>query len=215
MKDPLAGAGLLGRGDGFPGQGLVVKDLRCAALDDEILVDRATAGDREAFGELYDGCVRRVFRHVLYMVNDVDLAEDLTEQTFLRALAAIHRYEKRGVPFVAWLLRIAHNLYLNGRCVQRNSSSICDNQDGRRESPELLCEARARAEEVMQAVRALSRDQREVIILRFIEGLSYADTARTLGKSVGAVRAAQCRALRALRQRLEDGDLGQHSPGSG
>jgi len=67
----------------------------------------------------------------------------------------------------------------------------------------------------MQAVQALSRDQREVIILRFIEGLSYADTARILGKSVGAVRVAQYRALRALRQRLEDGDLSEHSPSSG
>lgn len=184
-------------------------------VDDTTLVDQAIAGDREAFGELYERYVSRVHRYLLYLAQDVDAAQDLTEQTFLRALAAIHRYERRGVPFVAWLLRIAHNLYLNGRSAQRNSSSICDNQDGRRESPELLCEARARAEEVMQAVQALSRDQREVIILRFIEGLSYADTARILGKSVGAVRVAQYRALCALRQRLEDGDLGQHSPRSG
>lgn len=184
-------------------------------VDDTTLVDQAIAGDREAFGELYERYVSRVHRYLLYLAQDVDAAQDLTEQTFLRALAAIHRYERRGVPFVAWLLRIAHNLYLNGRSAQRNSSPICDNQDGRRESPELLCEARARAEEVMQAVQALSRDQREVIILRFIEGLSYADTARILGKSVGAVRVAQYRALCALRQRLEDGDLGQHSPRSG
>jgi RNA polymerase sigma-70 factor (ECF subfamily) len=94
-----------------------VQDLRLATLDDETLVGRATAGDREAFGELYERCVRRVFKHVLYMVNDVDLAEDLTEQTFLRALQAVHRYERRGVPFLAWLLRIARNLYLNGRGV--------------------------------------------------------------------------------------------------
>ena len=192
-----------------------MQGLRIASVEDASLVDQAIAGDREAFGELYERYVSRVHRYLLYLAQDVDAAQDLTEQTFLRALAAIHRYERRGVPFVAWLLRIAHNLYLNGRSAQRNSSSICDNQDGRRESPELLCEARARAEEVMQAVQALSRDQREVIILRFIEGLSYADTARILGKSVGAVRVAQYRALCALRQRLEDGDLGQHSPRSG
>jgi len=119
-----------------------VRVARTVAVDDATLVDQAVAGDREAFGELYERYVSRVHRYLLYLAADVDAAQDLTEQTFLRALAAIHRYEKRGVPFVAWLLRIAHNLYLNGRCVQRNSSSIGDNQDGKRESPELFCEAR-------------------------------------------------------------------------
>jgi RNA polymerase sigma-70 factor (ECF subfamily) len=187
-------------------------DLRIVYAEDAALVEQAIAGDREAFGELYGRYVGRVYRYLFHLVQNVDAAQDLTEQTFLRALAAIHRYEKRGVPFVAWLLRIAHNLYLNGRRFQRYNSLIRDNQDGKGESPELCCEARARAEEVMQAVRALGEDQRQVLILRFIEGLSYADTARILGKSVGAVRVAQYRALRALRQRLEDGDLGQHSP---
>jgi len=211
VNDPLAGPGLLGRGDDSPGQGQLVQDLRLASLEDEIVVDRATAGDREAFGELYDRCVRRVFRHVLYMVNDVDLAEDLTEQTFLRALEAIHRYERRGVPFLAWLLRIVRNLYLNDQRVQRNNSSIRKNWDGGIVvSPESYCEAKLDGEEVWRAVRALDGDQRQVIVLRFMDGLSYADVARVLGKSVGAVRVAQYRALRALRRRLEDSDLGRY-----
>jgi len=188
-----------------------VRDLRCVSLDDEILVDRATAGDREAFGELYERSVRRVFRHVLYMVNDVDLAEDLTEQTFLRALEAIHRYERRGVPFLAWLLRIARNLCLNDRRVERNNSTIHSRWNGDITAPpEFFCEAKLDGEEVWRAVRALDGDQRQVIVLRFMNGLSYADVADVLGKSVGAVRVAQCRALRALRRRLEDGDLGRH-----
>jgi RNA polymerase sigma-70 factor (ECF subfamily) len=211
VNDPLAGPGLLGRGDDSPGQGQLVQDLRLASLEDETLVDRATAGDREAFGELYDRCVRRVFRHVSYMVDDVDLAEDLTEQTFLRALEAIHRYEWRGVPFLAWLLRIARNLYLNDRRVQRNNSSIHNKWNGgAAASPEFYCEAKLDGEEVWRAVRALDGDQRQVIVLRFMDGLSYADVADVLGKSVGAVRVAQYRALRALRRRLEDGDLGRH-----
>ncbi len=211
MNDPLAGPGLLGRGDDSPGQGQLVQDLKIATLEDETLVDRATAGDREAFGELYDRCVRRVFRHVLYMVNDVDLAEDLTEQTFLRALEAIHRYERRDVPFLAWLLRIARNLYLNDRRVQRNNSSIHNKWNGgAAASPEFFCEAKLDGEEVWRAVRALDGDQRQVIVLRFMDGLSYADVADVLGKSVGAVRVAQFRALRALRRRLEDGNLGRH-----
>jgi RNA polymerase sigma-70 factor (ECF subfamily) len=188
-----------------------VQDLRLASLEDETLVDRATAGDREAFGELYDRCVRRVFRHVSYMVNDLDLAEDLTEQTFLRALEAIHRYKRRGVPFLAWLLRIARNLYLNDRRVQRNNLSIHNKWNGgAAASPEFYCEAKLDGEEVWRAVRALDGDQRQVIVLRFMDGLSYADVADVLGKSVGAVRVAQYRALRALRRRLEDGDLGRY-----
>lgn len=188
-----------------------MQDLRLATLEDETLVGRATAGDREAFGELYERCVGRVFRHVLYMINDVDLAEDLTEQTFLRALEAIHRYERRGVPFLAWLLRIARNLYLNDQRVQRNNSSVRKNWDGGVVvSPESFCEAKLDGEEVWRAVRALDGDQRQVIVLRFMDGLSYADVARVLGKSVGAVRVAQYRALRALRRRLEDGDLGRY-----
>jgi len=194
-----------------------VKDLTCVslALEDEILIDRATAGDREAFGELYERYINRVYKHVFYMVNDVDVAQDLTEQTFLRALEAIQRYEKRGIPLLAWLLRIARNLSLNNQRVQRNNSSIRKNsEDAVAASPESCCEAKLNGEEVRQAVGALEGDQRQVIVLRFMDGLSYADVARVLGKSVGAVRVAQYRALRALRRRLEDGNLGQHYPSS-
>ena len=194
-----------------------MKDLTCVslALEDEILIDRATAGDREAFGELYERYISRVYKHVFYMVNDVDVAQDLTEQTFLRALEAIQRYEKRGIPLLAWLLRIARNLSLNNQRVQRNNSSMRKNsEDAVAASPESCCEAKLNGEEVRRAVGALEGDQRQVIVLRFMDGLSYADVARVLGKSVGAVRVAQYRALRALRRRLEDGNLGQHYPSS-
>jgi RNA polymerase sigma-70 factor (ECF subfamily) len=192
-----------------------VKELTCVPLEDEILIDRATAGDREAFGELYERYINRVYKHVFYMVNDVHVAQDLTEQTFLRALEAIQRYEKRGIPLLAWLLRIARNLSLNNQRVQRNNSSIRKNsEDAVAASPESCCEAKLNGEEVRQAVGALEGDQRQVIVLRFMDGLSYADVARVLGKSVGAVRVAQYRALRALRRRLEDGNLGQHYPSS-
>lgn len=144
--------------------------LRVTPAEDGTLVERARAGDREAFGELYEQYVGRVYRYLLYMAKDVDVAQDLTEQMFLQALAAISRYERRGVPFVAWLLRIAHNLHLNGRRVRpRNSSRREEEEETDRGSPELSCEARANAEELMQAVQGLTKDQRQVIILRFVE----------------------------------------------
>src|SRR4030067_1396669 len=83
--------------------------------DDGELIARAAQGEREAFGALYERYVFRVFRHVYYLTSDPHTAEDLTAQTFLNALEAIPRYEMRGVPFLAWLLRIAYHLTANYR----------------------------------------------------------------------------------------------------
>ena len=184
---------------------------------DERLVERARAGDRQAFGELYDRYAALTYRYVSFMVSDRQGAEDLTAQTFLQALQAIDRYEQRGIPFRAWLLRIARNLAINNGRFHRNHP--CGNngsEDGRSiPSPELLCEAKQLGDEVWWAVRHLKGDQRQVIILRFLDGLSYADVAQILGKSVGAIRVIQYRALSALRRALEDGNLGHSRLGSG
>jgi len=186
------------------------------AASDQRLVDRASGGDREAFGELYDRHVMPLYRHVYCMVNDRQLAEDLTAQTFLQALQAIARYEERGLPFRAWLLRIARNLATNHWRGQRNHNSSRNHGSERAiPSPEQFCEAKLREEEVWRAVRSLRGDQRQVIILRFVDGLSYPEVAQVLGKSIGAIRVVQYRALSALRRALEDGDLGHSYLGSG
>src|SRR3972149_5061505 len=91
--------------------------------DDSELIACAAQGDREAFGALYERYVFRVFRHVYYLTSDPHTAEDLTAQTFLNALEAIPRYEVRGVPFLAWLLRIAYNLTVNYRKVRKNGTA--------------------------------------------------------------------------------------------
>jgi RNA polymerase sigma-70 factor (ECF subfamily) len=179
--------------------------------DDSELIARAAQGDREAFGALYERYVFRVFRHVYYLTSDPHTAEDLTAQTFLNALEAIPRYEVRGVPFLAWLLRIAYNLTLNHRKVRNNGTAPLPEAlevQGTIYSPEASCEAKADGERVWEGVRRLRGDQRQVIVMRFIDGLSYPDIAKVLGKSIGAVRVIQYRALCALRRRLED-DLGQ------
>ena len=183
---------------------------------DQELADRASEGDREAFGELYDRHVMPVYRHVYCMVNDRQAAEDLTAQTFLQALQAIARYEERGIPFRAWLLRIARNLTVNHWRIQRNHNSSRNHGSERAiSSPEQFCEAKLREEEVWRAVHSLGGDQRQVIILRFVDGLSYPEVAQVLGKSIGAVRVIQYRALGALRRALEDGNLGHDSLGAG
>lgn len=183
---------------------------------DTTLLERAKAGDHQAFGQLYDCYAPGIYRYLYCLVGDRQEAEDLTAQAFLQVLRAIGRYEERGVPFRAWLLRIARNLAINQWRAQQNRNSCCNNGLERTvPSPELLCEAKLREEEVWRAVRSLGRDQRQVIILRFVDGLSYPEVAQILGKSIGAVRVIQYRALSALRRALEDGDLGLDSFGSG
>ena len=180
--------------------------------DDKELIAQAGKGDREAFGALYERYVFRVFRHVYYLTSSPQTAEDLTAQTFLNALEAIHRYEVRGAPFLAWLLRIAYNLTVNHKKVRKNGASPLPETmeiPGTTYSPEETCEAKADGEEVWAGVRRLRGDQRQVIVMRFVDGLSYPDIAKVLGKSIGAVRVIQYRALCALRRRLED-DLGHH-----
>jgi RNA polymerase sigma-70 factor (ECF subfamily) len=180
--------------------------------DDTQLIAGAAKGDREAFGALYERYVFKVFRHVYYLTSDLHTAEDLTAQTFLKALEAIPRYEIRGVPFLAWLLRIAYNLTVNHKKVRANGNAPLPETvevQGTRYSPEASCEAKAEGEHVWEGVRTLRGDQRQVIVMRFIDGLSYPDVAKLLGKSIGAVRVIQYRALSALRHRLED-DLGHY-----
>ncbi len=177
-----------------------------ADSDDAALIARAARGEREAFGGLYERYVHRVFRHAYFLTSDPQLAEDLTEQTFLNALQALPKYEVRGVPFLAWLLRIAHNLAVNQRKVQTNNghAQLPENvqASGASYSPEESCEAKADSERIWANVRRLRRDQRQVVVMRFVDGLSYTEIAQVLGKSVGAVRVTQHRALISLRRML-------------
>ena len=179
-------------------------DLR--RVDDErLLVERAGSRDAEAFGELYDMHVVRVYRHIYYLVNSISEAEDLTAQTFLQAWEAMDRYEDRGVPFVSWLLRIAHNLAISHLRSRRERSQLHDglvDHDTFRD-PEKVAERAADEERVRRAILRLGHEQRQVIILRFVEDLEYPEVAEIVGKSVAAVRVIQHRALCALRKMMK------------
>ena len=184
-----------------------------AVLTDENgLIDRAAGGDREAFGILYERNSLRVFRHAYFLTGNSTLAEDITAQTFLKALEAIHRYEHRGIAFKSWLLRIACNLVINYRKSSKNNghSSLPDTLEAPKAfySPEAFAQTKADGELVWGHVRNLSHEQRQVVVLRFLDDLSYADIAELLDKSVGAVRILQFRALRNLRKLIQD-DLNQ------
>ncbi len=181
--------------------------------DESELIARAKRGDKEAFGGLYEIHAVRVFRHAYFLTGEVPLAEDLTAQTFLRALEAIPRYEDRGVPFVAWLLRITANLAINHRKSQKNGrhaqlpDTLEDNDA--LSSPEISCTLKAEGDQVWQRVRDLPIEQRQVIVMRFMDDLPYSTVAQVLGKSVGAVRVIQFRALSNLRNMLRDDELAE------
>ncbi len=175
------------------------------ANDDTAIVLRAIRRDQDAFGELYDRHAVRVYRHIYYMVGNAAEAEDLTAQTFLRAWEAIERYQVRGAPFVSWLLRIAHNLGVSYLRSKRDSSELHDGivDTKERRDPEWSYQQTAEEEMVREAILKLREEQRQVIILRFIEDLDYKEVAEIIGKSVAAIRVIQHRALNSLRKQMK------------
>ena len=173
-------------------------------LDERALVERAIGHDGEAFGLLYDRYAVRVYRHLYYLVSSPAEAEDLTAQAFLQAWEAIPRYQFRGVPFVSWLLRIAHNAAISHLRSRREGLELPDtlvdhSRDG---NPEESLQREADRELVREAIMRLRDEQRQVIILRFVEDLEYREVAEIVGKSVAAVRVIQHRALNALRKQM-------------
>ncbi len=173
--------------------------------EERMLVQRAIDRDTTAFAELYDKHVVRTYRHIYYLVNDAREAEDLTAQTFLKAWEAIDRYKERGAPFVAWLLRIAHNLTVSYLRAKRDHSelddSYVDHKLGR--NPEDALQQSTDEKSVREAVLRLREEQRQVIMLRFVEELDYREVAAVIGKSVPAVRVIQHRALGNLRRIMQ------------
>jgi RNA polymerase sigma-70 factor, ECF subfamily len=168
-------------------------------------VERAVNRDATAFAELYDQHVVRVYRHIYYVVNDRNAAEDLTAQTFLKAWEAIDRYKDRGAPFVAWLLRIAHNQSVTYLRAKRNHSELEDTHiDQKRDgNPEASLQQGEDERAIREAISLLREQQRQVIMLRFVEELDYEAVAKMIGKSVPAVRVIQHRALGNLRKIMQ------------
>ena len=176
--------------------------------DERTLVQRAMRRDKEAFGALYDRHVVRVYRHIYYMVGNTAEAEDLTAQAFLQAWQAIDRFQLRGAPFVSWLLRIAHNLGVSYLRSRKESAQLPETliDYGKMRNPEEALQQRVETERVREAILRLRDEQRQVIILRFVEDLEYREVAEIVGKSVAAVRVIQHRALNALRKEMRVND---------
>jgi len=181
-----------------------------SAADIDRLVDGAVSGNADDFGKLYDLYIERVYRHVYYRTGNVKDAEDLAQLVFIKAWKAVGRYKKTGSPFLAWLLRITHNLVIDyyrqrkGVVTLDDENIFVDSDSG----PEKAAERHFEQQQLRKVILQLPSDQQQVIMMRFIEGFKYSEIASVLSKSEGNIRVILHRALNKMRKLLEVEHLG-------
>jgi RNA polymerase sigma-70 factor (ECF subfamily) len=178
--------------------------------EQEILV-RASQGDREAFGALYEQYVERIYNYVYYRTGNVHDAEDLTARVFYRALHHIQNYTDRGVPFSAWLYRIAHNLIANWhRDRSRHQEIPLDDAPTlhyKGEPPEVALMQSQDRDALLKLIRHLPSERQHLLILKFVEHMSNVEIGEIMGRSEGAVKSLYHRTLLVLRDDLEGVDI--------
>ncbi|NBM18573.1 ECF subfamily RNA polymerase sigma factor, BldN family [Streptomyces sp. GC420] len=172
------------------------------------LVERAQAGEAEAFGRLYDQYSDTVYRYIYYRVGGKATAEDLTSETFLRALRRISTFTWQGRDFGAWLVTIARNLVADHFKSSRfrlevTTGEMLDANEVERSPEDSVLESLSNAA-LLEAVRKLNPQQQECVTLRFLQGLSVAETAKVMGKNEGAIKTLQYRAVRTLARLLPE-----------
>jgi len=182
------------------------------SIEERRLIDRAVHREPEAFSELYLRYHPSVLRHIYYVVGDVEEASDITSEAFLRAWKAIERFEDRGVSIRAWLVKIAYNLATRHVKRQKRNRAMSDLDltvlhDENSPTPHEVTEKSFELQSLHWAILSLPTIQRKVIVLRSLNQLSYDEVASIIGKSSGAVRVIQHRAIRALRSLLEEADF--------
>ena len=178
-----------------------------AELSEGDLVELAKR-DRAAFGELYERYVKRIYNYVYYRTGDHQDAEDLTARVFYRALQHIPHYVDRGVPFSAWLYRIAHNLVANWHRDRSRRKIIPLDElilSGlRSEAPESVTETREDRDTLLDAIRRLPPDRQQLLILKFVERMPNAEIGAIMGRSEGAIKSLYHRTLLALRDEMKN-----------
>jgi RNA polymerase sigma-70 factor (ECF subfamily) len=178
-----------------------------SSRDIDQLVKKAVDGNADAFVELYDIHVDRIYRHIYYRVGNTNDAEDLTQQVFIKAWQAIRRYRKKSVPFVAWLMTISRNLMIDFYRAHKEKVSLNDESRtiSHETRPEHLAEVESEYQQLIENISRLPEEQRRVIIMRFIDGSSYEEIAANMNKSKGAIRVILHRGLKKMRALMEEG----------
>ena len=173
------------------------------------LVELARKGDSEAFGLLYDHYQSSVYRFLFYRTRSSTLAEDLTSETFFRALRSMNNFRWQGKDFGAWLMTIARNLatdhFKAGRTRLEQTTEDMGLHDDATEGPEAMVLAGLTNEILLTALTELPPEQRDCLVMRFLQGMSIAETAAVLGRSDGAVKQLQLRGVRNLAKLMPEG----------
>lgn len=167
------------------------------------LVIRAKNGDHEAYGFIYEELVKPIYRYIYYRVEP-QIAEDLTEETFLKGWQHLKSYKKGKMPFRSWLFKIAHNLvcdhYRKHRTTDEMDEMVADPMEER--NPAFQINVKLNQVRLRKAIRTLPEAYQQVIVLKYINELSNEEIAVTLDKNKGTVRTLQFRALEKLRSML-------------
>jgi len=179
-------------------------------LSEEEAVQRAAQGDAEAFSFLYQRFVARIYNYIYYRTGNPHEAEDLTSRVFHRALHHIEHYDNRGIPFSAWLYRIAHNLVANWhRDNSRRKEVPLEDYTQHtlpHKAPEASVVDHQEMEELLKVIRRLPADRQQLLILKFVERMSNAEVAVIMRRSEGAIKSLYHRTLLALRDELSKGE---------
>ena len=175
-------------------------------INAENAIRLAREGNSDAFSFLYNQNVTRIFNYIYYRIGSEDDAEDVTSRVFYRAFGHIKTYEDKGIPFSAWLYRIAHNLIANWhRDRQRRKEVSLDDQPEmphRVDLPETWIEKKQEMDLLLKGMRRLAPDRQQLILLKYLEDLSNAEIAVIMGRTEGAIKSLYHRALIALKDEM-------------
>jgi RNA polymerase sigma-70 factor (ECF subfamily) len=179
-------------------------------ISDADALARAAQGDSEAFGILYDRYIGRIYNYIYYRTGNPHDAEDLTSRVFTQAMKHISKYEDRGLPFSAWLYRIAHNLVANFHRDNSRRQIVGLDESYRLPSKQELPESKVvRTEEeefLLEMVSVLPEDRQQLLILKFVDHLSNAEIGEIMGRTEGAIKSLYHRTLLSLREEVQNLD---------
>lgn len=175
-------------------------------LDDTALVDLAKTGDKDAFGVLYERYVEKIYSYIYYRTGNHHDAEDLTARVFFRAMGHIETYTERGVPFQAWLYRIAHNLVANWHRDRGRRKVIPLDEfivaSLKSDAPDRQAEDNEERDALLKAIRRLPEERQQLLLLKFVEHLSNAEIGAIMNRTEGAIKSLYHRTLIALRDEM-------------
>lgn len=193
---------------------MTVRNIRALHNDPPLseeacLVEQAKTGDSEAFAKLYDAYVERVSRYVFFRVSEEGDMEDLVAQVFLKAWENLDRYKVGSSPFIAWLYTIARNLVIDHYRTKKDTLPLDEalSLPSDMELPDQQAQIRFDLEAMRDALQALSKDQQQVLILKYIAGLPNDSIAKIMNKQEGTIRGLQMRGLQTLAKYMRNKEL--------